>query len=66
MALTAGGGGEGVPVWLRGKMCVTRNLEAPGSDPLDPLGFLFSGVSLRKILQSPGIVLVKPRKYMNM
>ena len=43
------------PAWLSGKVL---------DSTLDPLGFCV-GVSLAKTLQSPSLVLVKPRKDMN-
>ena len=45
-------------------MCLTRNPEVLGLSRTGSSGF-FVGVSLDKMLQSPSLVLVKPRKDMN-
>ena len=42
--------------------CVARNLEVPGSSHNDPVGLFLAGMSLDNTLQSPSVVLVKPRK----
>ena len=51
---------------LRGSVvkCLTRNPGVLGSSSNGSSGF-FAGVSLVKTLQSPSLVLVKPRKDMN-
>ena len=46
--------------WLCGKVYDSLDLVAPGSSHTG-----FMGVSLGKTLQSPSLVTVKPRKYMN-
>ena len=54
------------PGVLRGSVvkCLTRNQGVQGSSRTGSSEF-FVGVSLGKILQSPSLVLVKPRKDMN-
>ena len=51
---------------LRGSVvvCLTRNPEVRGSSRIGTSAF-FVGVSLGKTLQSPSLVLLKPRKDMN-
>ena len=51
------------PAWLNGK-AFDPSSRGPGSGP-HRIHWVFLGVSLGKPLQSPGVVLVKPRKDMN-
>ena len=52
---------------LRGSVvkCLTRNPGVMGLSRTGSSGFFFVGVSFSKTLQSPSLVLVKPRKDMN-
>ena len=57
-------GKEGVP---RGSVvkCLTRNPVVQGSSRTTSSGFFFVGVSVGQTLQSPSLIIVKPRKDMN-